>query len=83
MGALAAAKSMNRKVNITGMDANPDALKAVAEGGIYMTIALPPYDIGRMGVQFAQKKLQGEQIPKRHIMDVSFVTKENVSRFAK
>ena len=83
MGALAAAKAMNRKVNITGMDANPDALKAVAEGGIYMTIALPPYDIGRMGVQFAQKKLQGEQIPKRHIMDVSFVTKENVSRFAK
>jgi ribose transport system substrate-binding protein len=83
MGALAAAKAMNRKVNITGMDANPDALKAIAEGGIYMTIALPPYDIGRMGVQFVQKKLQGEQIPKRHIMDVSFVTKENVSLFAK
>jgi ribose transport system substrate-binding protein len=83
MGALAAAKSMNRKINITGMDANPDALKAVAGGEIYMTIALPPYDIGRIGVQFAQKILKGEQIPTKLIMDVSFVTKDNVSRFIK
>ena len=45
MGALAAASSMNKKVKITGMDANPDALKAVAEGKIYMTI-----EIGRAHV---------------------------------
>ncbi len=83
MGALAAAKAMGRNVDITGMDANPDALKAVAEGEIYMTIALPPYDIGRYGVQFAEKVLNGESIPERYIMDVSFVTKENVSEFIK
>jgi ABC-type sugar transport system substrate-binding protein len=47
------------------MDANPDALKAVEEGGIYMTIALPPYEIGRIGVQFAQQILQGGTFPSR------------------
>lgn len=83
MGALAAAKAMARKINITGMDANPDALKAVAEGEIYMTIALPPYDIGRFGVQFAQKVLSGQSVPKTNIMDVSFVTKDNVDQFRK
>jgi ribose transport system substrate-binding protein len=83
MGALAAATSMNRTVKITGMDANPDALKAVEEGGIYMTIALPPYEIGRIGVQFAQQILQGGTVPKQKIMEVSFVTKENVAQFKK
>jgi ABC-type sugar transport system substrate-binding protein len=83
MGALAAAKAMNKKVKITGMDANPDALKAIDAGEVHMTIALPPYDIGRTGVIFAQKKLKGELIPARHIMEVSFVTKENVGKFKK
>jgi ribose transport system substrate-binding protein len=81
MGALAAAKALNRTVKITGMDANPDAVKAVEAGEIYMTIALPPYDIGRMGVQFADRKLKGQAIPARHVMEVSFVTKENAAQF--
>jgi ribose transport system substrate-binding protein len=81
MGALAAAKALGRTVKITGMDANPDAVKAVEAGEIYMTIALPPYDIGRMGVQLADKKLKGQVTPARHIMEVSFVTKENASQF--
>jgi ribose transport system substrate-binding protein len=83
MGALAAASSMNKNIKITGMDANPDALKAVAEGKLYMTIALPPYDIGRIGVQFAQQVLAGQQVQAMKIMDVSFVTKENVTQFRK
>ncbi len=83
MGALAAASSMNKKVKITGMDANPDALKAVAEGKLYMTIALPPYDIGRIGVQFAKDVLDGKQVQAMKIMDVSFVTEQNVGQFRK
>lgn len=81
IGALAAAKAMGRTVKITGMDANPDAVKAVEAGELYMTIALPPYDIGRVGVQFADKKLKKQDVPARHIMAVSFVTKENAARF--
>ena len=83
MGALAAASSMNKKIKITGMDANPDALKAVAEGKLHMTIALPPYDIGRIGVQFAKDVLDGKQVQAMKIMDVSFVTEKNVGQFRK
>lgn len=83
MGALAAAASMGKKLLITGMDANPDALKAVDEGSLYMTIALPPYDIGRFGVQAALALSKGETVPARKIMDVSFVTKDNVGQFKK
>ena len=83
MGALAAASSMNRRVKITGMDANPDAHKAVAEGKIFMTIALPPYDIGKIGVQFARDVLSGKQVPATKIMDVNFVTEKNVGQFRK
>lgn len=81
MGALAAAKGQNRKVKITGMDANPDALKAVEAGELFMTIALPPYEIGRVGVQFADKRIKKQEVPARHIMEVSFVTRENVGSF--
>lgn len=83
MGVLAAASSMNKKIKITGMDANPDALKAVAEGKLYMTIALPPYEIGRIGVQFAKDVLDGKQVQAMKIMDVSFVTEKNVGQFRK
>ncbi len=83
MGALAAASSMNKRIKITGMDANPDALKAVAEGKLYMTIALPPYDIGRIGVQFARDVLAGKQVQAMKIMDVNFVTEKNVGQFRK
>jgi ribose transport system substrate-binding protein len=81
MGALAAARAQKRTVRITGMDANPDAVKAVEAGELFMTIALPPYDIGRTGVQFAQRKLKGETVPERHIMEVTFLTKDNVAKF--
>jgi ABC-type sugar transport system substrate-binding protein len=81
MGALAAAKALGRTVRITGMDANPDAVKAVEAGELFMTIALPPYEIGRTGVQFASRKLKGQDVPARHIMDVSFVTRENAAQF--
>src|SRR5512134_2562854 len=41
-------------IKITGMDANKDALEAVGKGELAMTIALPPYDIGKMGATYAK-----------------------------
>jgi ribose transport system substrate-binding protein len=77
MGALAAVKAANRKgILITGMDANKDAREAVAKGELAMTIALPPYDIGKTGVIFA-KWLQTKEkpVPALQVMPVSFITK--------
>jgi len=77
MGALAAVKAAKRTgIIITGMDANKDAVEAVKKGELTMTIALPPYDIGRLGVVYGKWLKTGEMsVPVRSVMPVSFITK--------
>lgn len=77
MGALAAVKAAKRTgILITGMDANKDARQAVAKGELAMTIALPPYDIGKTGVLHAKwLKSKEKPVPARFVMPVSFITK--------
>jgi ribose transport system substrate-binding protein len=77
MGALSAVKAAKRTgIMITGMDANKDAVEAVKKGGLTMTIALPPYDIGRMGVIYGKWVMTGEMsVPVKSVMPVSFITK--------
>jgi ribose transport system substrate-binding protein len=77
MGALAAVKAAKRTgIAITGMDANKDAREAVEKGELAMTIALPPYDIGKRGVTFAKwLKTKEQPVPARFVMPVSFITK--------
>lgn len=77
MGALSACKGAKRTdIMITGMDANTDAVDAVKKGELTMTVALPPYDIGRMGVIYGKWLMTGEMsVPVKAVMPVSFITK--------
>jgi ribose transport system substrate-binding protein len=77
MGALSAVKAAKRTgIMITGMDANKDAVAAVKKGDLTMTMALPPYDIGRMGVIYGKWLMTGEMsVPVKSVMPVSFMTK--------
>jgi len=77
MGALSATKAARRTdIKITGMDANKDAVESVKKGELTMTIALPPYDIGRLGVIYGKWLMTGEMsVPVRSVMPVSFITK--------
>ena len=77
MGALSAVKASKRTgIMITGMDANKDAVESVKKGDLTMTIALPPYDIGRMGVIYGKWLMTGEMsVPVKSVMPVSFITK--------
>ena len=77
MGALAAVKAAKRTgIKITGMDANKDARDSVANGELAMTVALPPYDIGKMGATHAKWLISKEKpVPPRTVMPVSFITK--------
>ncbi len=77
MGALAAVKAAKRAgIMITGMDANKDAVEAVKKGELAMTISLPPYDIGRLGVVYGKWLKTGEMsVPVRSVMPVNFITK--------
>jgi ribose transport system substrate-binding protein len=77
MGALSAVKAAKRTgIMITGMDANKDAVDSVKKGDLTMTIALPPYDIGCMGVIYGKWVMTGEMsVPVKSVMPVSFITK--------
>ena len=82
MGALAAAKAQKRNLVITGTDGNADALKAIAAGDITMSVVFDMVDMGRKGVQFADSVLKGKTVPKKYNMEMIFVTKENVAKYA-
>lgn len=77
MGALSAVKAAKRSgIIITGMDANKDAVESVKNGELTMTIALPPYDIGRLGVIYGKWIMTGEiSVPVKSVMPVKFITK--------
>jgi ribose transport system substrate-binding protein len=77
MGALSAVKAAKRTdIMITGMDANNDAVESVKKGELTMTIALPPYDIGRLGAIYGKWLMTGEMsVPVKSVMPVNFVTK--------
>lgn len=80
MGVLAAAKG--RPIKIVGIDANPDAVQAVAKGQLTMTIALSPARFGALGAELAAKKLKGEAIPESILSEqIQFITKDNAATY--
>lgn len=81
MGALAAAKSQNRKLVITGGDGNLDALMAIKNGDLAMSLVYDLKGIGVKGVQFADMVIKGKTVSKIVYVDQIYVTKENVDKF--
>ena len=80
MGVLAAAKG--KPIKIVGIDANPDAVQAVAKGQLTMTIALAPARFGALGTELAAKKLKGEAVPESILSEqVVFITKDNAATY--
>ena len=81
MGAFAAAKAQNRKLIITGTDGNKDALQAIKQGELAMSIVFDLREAGRLSVETADAHLKGQPTQKRIDLPMTFVTKENVDKF--
>ncbi|MBI4671017.1 MAG: sugar ABC transporter substrate-binding protein [Chloroflexi bacterium] len=83
LGALAAAKAAGKTLVIIGYDANPDAVKSVAEGGLAATIAQRPANMGIFGVNWIMVALTGnaKEISNRIDTGTALVTKENAAQF--
>jgi ribose transport system substrate-binding protein len=80
MGVLAATKG--KPIKIVGIDANPDAVQAVAQGQLTMTIALAPARFGALGTELAAKKLKGEAVPESILSEqILFITKDNAATY--
>lgn len=83
LGALAAAKAAGKNVLIVGFDANPDAVKSVAEGGLAATIAQRPRNMGVYGINWLMAAITGnaKEVPPRIDTGTALVTKENAAQF--
>lgn len=82
LGALNAARTAGRDdIIIVGVDAIPDALDSIEEGGLAATVLQDAVGQGRGAVQAAHKALKGETQDSITWIPFKLVTKDNLSEF--
>ena len=83
LGALAALQlnHVNNRVLIYGIDGSPDAKSMIQKGYLEGTSAQRPIEIGRTAAETAYTYLQGENVDKNITVDVTLITKDNLSEF--
>jgi ribose transport system substrate-binding protein len=85
LGALAAVQSAGREdeLFITGVDGSPDGVQAILDGtAMAATAAQNPAKIGKLGVEYGLKILDGEEVPDYLPVEVKLITKENAEGFS-
>ncbi|GAU75849.1 ribose ABC transporter substrate-binding protein RbsB [Fusibacter sp. 3D3] len=75
LGALKAIQASGRDIMVVGFDATDDAVKAVEEGTLAATVAQQPDMIGGLGVEYAQKVLNGETVDAFVPVDLKLIMK--------
>jgi len=83
MGALQAAESQNKELIIIGVDAIPDALKAVKEGRLSGTVLQDANGQATTAVDVAVKVAKGENVDARYDVPFQLITSENVDQYLK
>jgi|AntRauTorckE6833_2_1112554.scaffolds.fasta_scaffold01168_3 ribose transport system substrate-binding protein len=81
LGAVEAIASSGRgpdDIIVVGFDAHVEAVDAIRRGVMHATIAQNPYEIGRAGVEYAYKVLNGEEIPNNINVEIKLITRDNV-----
>jgi ribose transport system substrate-binding protein len=77
LGAIEAAQAAGREgITFVGFDAVDDAVAAVEAGQLAATVAQQPSEMGRLGVEFAVKYLNGDTVEAYVPVDLALVTKE-------
>jgi inositol transport system substrate-binding protein len=85
LGALKAIQSAGKQndIAVIGIDAIPDALKAVADGKMVGTVFQDAKGQGAMAVDLAVQLAQGKQVSHDNYIPFQLVTKDNVANFQK
>ncbi|EOD01777.1 ribose ABC transporter substrate-binding protein RbsB [Caldisalinibacter kiritimatiensis] len=76
LGALQAIKGTGRDIMVVGFDATDDAVKAVKDGEMGATVAQQPDKIGSLGIEAADKVINGEEVDEFIPVDLKLVTNE-------
>ena len=81
LGAAQALINMDRQDDIilVAFDADPDQIRLLEEGVIDALIVQQPFQMGKMGVEFAVRALNGEDVPSLVSPDVVLVTRDNMN----
>lgn len=79
LGAIEAVAAANKNIVIVGFDATDDGQNAVKEGKMAATVAQKPDLMGATAIDNAQKLIQGESIPASIPVEVSLITKDNLT----
>lgn len=77
LGAQRACQQTGIDAKVIGFDGNKSALKSIIAGQLYATIAQRPENMGRLGVEYAIKVLNGESVEKIVDAGVDILTIEN------
>src|SRR6202000_2577769 len=85
LGALKAITAAGKQndIAVIGIDAIPDALKAVADGKMVGTVFQDAKGQGAMAVDLAVQLAQGKQVSHDNYIPFQLVTKDNVANFMK
>ena len=76
IGVVGALKAAIRKAMVVGMDAIPDAVKAVERGEMTATIEIDFHQEGVVAVQNALKLIKGEKLPPQHVIGQRMLEKK-------
>lgn len=77
LGALRALDSgKHSNITVVAFDGTPDGIKAVKDGKMAATVAQQPGEIGRLGVETAQKLLSNQSVDKSVAVPLKLVTKD-------
>lgn len=84
-GALGAAQAVESKgksgqVKLVAYDADADEIKLLEDGVIDALVVQQPYEMGRLGIEYAKKALNGEEVPKSIAPDVLLATRDNMNQ---
>lgn len=85
LGALKAVQSAGREneMFIVGIDGSPDAIQAIINGtAMAATAAQYPAKIGKLGVEYGLKLLEGKNVPDFLSVDVKLITEDNANNFS-
>ncbi|MDD6195309.1 D-ribose ABC transporter substrate-binding protein [[Clostridium] aminophilum] len=73
----------DKDIAVVGFDATDDALKSIQDGKMKATIAQQPDLMGATAVDTAAKLMNGETVEKSIPVEVTLVSKDNVSSYIK
>lgn len=78
LGALRALDSgKHGNIIVVAFDGTPDGIKAVKDGKMAATVAQQPAEIGRLGVETAQKLLSNQSVDKSVAVPLKLVTRDS------